>query len=353
MSEMTGISKGAMNRKEYLSLIRVISCAAVVVLHTFHTAIAMKLLPEESLACAGMIRALMYFAVPCFVMVTGALLLSPERELTYGKLFGKYILKVLAAIVIFTAAFSLADCFFSGNTDFARSLAGVPGKIWTDGSWSHMWYLYTLTGLYILMPAMRKITALSDRRDLLYLLAVGMIFLSVLPFIHTLTGTESGFRIAVTSVYPLFLFAGYAVDREYLKIGRGGSAALLAAGACGIGAMAFFQGRDESGTLKSLLSDYTLPLIVLMSAGVFGLVKNCCGEMAPAAKRVTGAVDRCGFGIYLIHLFWLRLLVTKLAGFGITPIPVPGFLLLAFAVFVLSLGTTEILIRLPGIRKVL
>ena len=85
--------KEAGGKKQHLVLIRVTAALAVVILHTFHTASAMKLLPEKSLPAANMIRALCFFAVPCFVMVTGALLLSPQRTLTYGKLFKRYILE--------------------------------------------------------------------------------------------------------------------------------------------------------------------------------------------------------------------------------------------------------------------
>ncbi len=340
--------KEAGGKKQHLVLIRVTAALAVVILHTFHTASAMKLLPEKSLPAANMIRALCFFAVPCFVMVTGALLLSPQRTLTYGKLFKRYILKMAAAIAVFTIFFAAADSMFRGDLTLAASLAAVPGKIWTDGSWSHMWYLYTLTGLYLLMPMFRKVAAFSDRKDMLYLLAVGGVFLSVLPLIGHLTGTESGFRIAVTSVYPLFLFLGYAVETEIIKAGRLSSLLLLLAGAAGIAVLALLETKDGTGLIKTVLSDYTFPLTILMSTGVYGFLKSF--HVKPL--KILGAADSCGFGIYLIHLFWLRLLITELQKRGAV-FTNPGLFALAAAVFLISFATVWLLRKIPGVRLIL
>ena len=51
----------------------------------------------------------MMWAVPCFVMVTGALLLDENREVSFDKLFNKYILRVLGALVVFSMVFRIFD----------------------------------------------------------------------------------------------------------------------------------------------------------------------------------------------------------------------------------------------------
>ena len=340
-------------RKPYLTVIRTLSCIAVIVLHTYHTAIAMKLLSGDALYIAAAIRSAMYFAVPCFVMVTGALLLPPEKEIGCRKLFGKYIPRILAAIVIFTLLFAIADSFFSENVSPSAALMSVPVKIWTDGSWSHMWYLYTLLGIYLLLPFFRMIAAGSGSGELLYLMALGVVFLCVLPAVHIVSGTESGFRIAVTSVYPLFLFTGYAADRGILRLNRKASFALSAVSFLLLIAMSLGEERDGSGVLRELLSGYTFPAVYFAAAGLFaGFGSICVNERNPlymAAERIDGL----SFGIYLIHLFWLRLLLVRLLKAGFEMNTVMSFLPLAAAVFMLSALTAFLMKKVPGLRNIL
>lgn len=53
-----------------------------------------------------LIRNLMSWGVPVFVMITGSLLLNPEKELPLHKLFFKYIRRFVLVIAIFAACFS-------------------------------------------------------------------------------------------------------------------------------------------------------------------------------------------------------------------------------------------------------
>lgn len=92
----------------FLSELRAIACIAIVILHTFYAASVYA--PDHTAKIAALTtRNLMMWAVPCFVMVSGALLLDSAREVTYRKIFRKYIPRVLAALVLFSAVFQIFD----------------------------------------------------------------------------------------------------------------------------------------------------------------------------------------------------------------------------------------------------
>ena len=144
------------------SNIRAISCIAICILHTFFAAVSI-FQPEKGLYAASYaVRNAMYFAVPCFVMVTGALLLDPAREIGFSKLFGRYIRRILLALVIFTLLFALFDAVTKGETVGPAALKDWLFALFFDKSWAHMWYLYMLLGLYLLLPFYRKAAAASD-----------------------------------------------------------------------------------------------------------------------------------------------------------------------------------------------
>ena len=67
----------------FLSELRAVSCIAIVLLHTFYAASAYAAPGSTAHLAAISVRNLMMWAVPCFVMVSGALLLDQARVITY------------------------------------------------------------------------------------------------------------------------------------------------------------------------------------------------------------------------------------------------------------------------------
>ena len=59
---------------------------------------------------------LMWFAVPCFLMLTGLLLLLPKKQIDIRTLYKKYVLKILIVLGIFGIIFSWMEIVFSQKT---------------------------------------------------------------------------------------------------------------------------------------------------------------------------------------------------------------------------------------------
>ncbi|MCD8219105.1 MAG: acyltransferase, partial [Ruminococcus sp.] len=115
---------------------------------------------------------LMMWAVPCFVMVTGALLLDPARNVTYTKLFRKYIPRMVIALLLFSVVFELLDTRLGGKKIGVRTfLDGIKNAV-LGQSWRHMWYLYLMIALYLMMPFYRKVAASLEKKNTYYLLGV-------------------------------------------------------------------------------------------------------------------------------------------------------------------------------------
>ena len=79
-----------------------------------------------------------------------------------------------------------------------------------------MWYLYCLIGLYLLLPFYKKIVNGSSKKEIMYLMVLYVIFLSVIPLIWG-WDIHTGFYIHVSTVYPLYFFAGFYLNeyRDY------------------------------------------------------------------------------------------------------------------------------------------
>ena len=95
------ISSTKNNRVPQLSLMRCIACIGIVVLHTVFAAsqyFADSITPTQNMF-SRMVDNNMMWAVPVFLMVTGALQLDPGKELPLKKLFGRYLLRILIALI--------------------------------------------------------------------------------------------------------------------------------------------------------------------------------------------------------------------------------------------------------------
>lgn len=319
------------------SWIRVIACFAIVLLHTLDGSLSYfgETVTENQAAAVRAASGLLMWAVPCFLMVTGALLLDPARELTMKKLFGKYIRRMVLALIVFTFIFTVIK-FAAGEKD--DIIVSCLRDLIQCTSMSYLWYLYLMIGLYLMMPFYRMITAAASEKMLRYLVLLLIVFTSLMPLLGYV-GLESGFYIPTDVIYPAYLFIGYLLSRN--NMGKGKAIALLVT--CGA-LLAILAARVGGGDVDmDALTGYGSPLVVGMSAGVFSLMMR----IRAGAGEVLSSIDRCSFGIYLIHMIGVRLVMKEL---GISPYDFGpfGFAGMAIIFFLVSYAITWGIRKLPG-----
>lgn len=123
--------------------------------------------------------------VPIFVMLSGAFLLRPEREISLITIFKKYLPKLVIVFVFWSFFYSLAEQDF-----FDTLIASGLSDSWNTIDWNkfwpyfaqghyHMWYLYMLAGLYLLTPLIKHITAQASKAQLIYFVALCVLITSV------------------------------------------------------------------------------------------------------------------------------------------------------------------------------
>lgn len=151
-------------RESNYDLLRILSCISVIVIHVSCSYTAAITDVEVfgqcytehmlvSCACNAMSR----FAVPCFVMLSGAFALADERNAEYKYFYKKTFKKIGIPALIFSVLYFFYSCALAvaavliKGKNLKRLL--VPFKALIKGSpFAHMWFLYMLLGLYILTP---------------------------------------------------------------------------------------------------------------------------------------------------------------------------------------------------------
>ena len=151
--------------------LRVIACIGIVLLHTLNGAIGLygSTISVNEQIISLTVKNLLLWCVPCFVMVTGALLLNPEKEISYVKLFKKYILRIIFALLFCCIVFSIFDLIVHGDTFTFHIIVEIIQDFFLGTSWSHLWYLYLIIGLYLMIPIYKIITKNAKSRDIKYI----------------------------------------------------------------------------------------------------------------------------------------------------------------------------------------
>ena len=343
-------------RSAAFQCLRAVACVFIVLLHTVDS--TTQAFPGKAnltlwRAVGGRIAINeLYWAVPCFIMVTGALLLQPAREVGYKKLFTKYVARVVKAIVVFGVLFAVLEAIFDPAMRTWPAFLGGVAEVFTGRTWAHMWYLYCLVGLYLLLPAYRKVAAASNERDTLYLLAVYGAFQSLLPLLG-IWDIPCGFYIHVGTIYPFWLFLGWYLWRWGGRLSRRTYGAMALAGTVLLAALTYVRVSRNAAALDALFS-YSSPLVILQAAGIAGWFFRCSQEGFPRVKKALANIDRHSFGIYLIHMAYVRLLYKHLhfdpysLGLG----GAPGILVTAAFAFVLAYITDMAMKKLPVFKSI-
>ena len=328
------------------------ACIAVVILHTFYSADSFARTVGQHILLLS-VRNLMMWAVPCFVMVSGALLLAKNRKTDLKKIFSKYILRMVVALIVFSILFSVFDSVFAEKNFRLSSISdGLKNALFNTG-WKHMWYLYAMIAIYLMLPFYKIISRNAEKNDILYLLAVQTVFLSIIPLISSISGKNIPFYICVYTIYPFYLCHGYAIHNKMLNLNFLLSCVLVVLSSGVIIIMTSLSCESNSAVMADMLGNYSFPAIIALSAGVYSLFS--AGEKSGfgVLDKILIQIDKCSFGIYLIHMAVLKFTIVQL---NFNPLQHGGVLavtLQTVAVFAVSFLIVFLLKKIPLINKLI
>ena len=142
------------SRKNSYDLLRIISAFAVVLIHVNATITADANISLLNWTLGSFINTITRFSVPCFVMLSGALLLNNKKNANYSYFYRKSFYKIGIPLCVFT----LLSLLFSMGTALIEknSLIEVI-KTYVLGDFNNYWFMFMLIGLYFLVPIIIRI----------------------------------------------------------------------------------------------------------------------------------------------------------------------------------------------------
>lgn len=291
------------------------------------------------------------WAVPVFLMCSGALMNDPQRELPLNRLFSRYLLRLVASLSVWAALYECLRILILRGSAPLSELLWAAGKNWfTGNTYYHLYYFYFAIGLYLALPLTRLITRWASKQELRYLLLLWLFFGSVLPCLqYFLPFRLTGPSLLRFILSPVFASAGLGLLGWYLHQKPAGrllpSLLLFLAG---FAALFFFtwQHSDAEKNLNIILLDGFSPAAILMGVAVFRIAQTLAeGRSLPS---FISFLSRGSFCVYLIHPFFQ--LVTRERFWEALP-PLWGTPLQAVLLLVLSLSAYWVLRKIPLVSR--
>lgn len=331
----------------YIDLLKVISAMTIVLLHT--SSISYSFYSQDSLPIERLVlKELWYisrFAVPVFVMITGFLLLQKDKIITWEIAIKKYSFRMIIVLLTIGLCFTWLETIFDSKEIAISQLPDVLYNLSTGQTWDHLWYLYMLIGLYLVLPVVKAFTDHSNPRETDIALVILCLFTIILPFLQTTYGFEFSIKLPVNSAYLFYLLLGYRIGTTDLSGKAKYILPFLSTVLISSVILVWYQ--EESG--KTIPMGYESPQICLLSASIFSLFtySTIKREKTIACLKKLSALS---FGVYVFHPLWLNI-ITKL--FHFNPLSYHMFSMTAVFVLViiLSLITTVIYRKIPYIGK--
>ena len=292
-------------RQLYLDWIKVGGAGMIVMLHTMSNTMNAGgfYVSDFRIQVWYVLHKFLFTAVPLFIMATGAGFLSTGRFCGYRDM-GRHIARIVCCILFFGTVFYAMRMLVERNPFGPADLVLA---IFQDNTWSHMWYLYRLLGLYFFMPLLWAFMNVSKMWEQVVFAGLLLFFASVYPYVCGMIGFIPA-RILPVSGTWLFCAVAGGMSEEH-------------------------------------------PFLLLLAMSLFAWMKLWCDEKEsfPGMGKLAGNM----LGVYIIHPVFIHICVKVLRFNPQLYLPVLTVPLTAAAIYALSVATVWFLRKIPIIRRYL
>ncbi len=334
-----------------VDLTKAAAICAVLLIHCSANRFALFPVSSGPWLCNAFWATVSRWAVPAFLLCSGALMNDPGRDLPLPKLFSRYLLRLALALAVWAGLYELLRIFLGRGTLPLAQLLVQSAKNWLTGStYYHLYYFYFVLALYLALPLTRLIVRWASPTELKYILALWLAAGVVIPWLgHYPPFSAMGSSLLWYRLPPVFTAVGLGLLGWFLRQHPPrtwfGPLALFLSGFA-MSAFGLWRRSAAAGALDTMYLDGFSPFVILMAVGVFQLAQRWTAErqLSPAAALLS----RASFCVYLIHPFFQWL--TRQNFFEALP-PLWGVPLQAAVLLALSLAAYAVLRRIPLVNR--
>ena len=257
-------------------------------------------IPQNEYIFSLILDTLARVSVPCFFMISGALLLGRDEPL---KKHWHRLIRFLIPFIVWSIIYYFWNIYYLKEPQLFREILYFPIT-------EHLWYLYAIIPIYIVLPffqIMCRHMSLKTERAFLIIITITVIF----NYILSLDELKPYYDLPLIGdrVYSYYFFIGYYIYKykKHIPINQK-NLIITFLGSMAITAFLTASISYSIGDHYEEILEYGNPLIILASAAFFLFVLRLAKyKITPSikTKKIIDLLSGCSFGIYLIHIIFL------------------------------------------------
>jgi surface polysaccharide O-acyltransferase-like enzyme len=335
----------------WLDNTRILATFAVILLHVSAYFVSNYSVGTEYWWVGNIYDSSVRWSVPVFVMISGVLLLNPNKQESLSVFYKKRAFKLLIPTIFWSIFFPMwslvrnatSSDIFIGSTELLE-------KVIAETPYFHMWFIYMIFGLYLLTPFLKKIVIHSSKKELLFLIVISL-SMSALNTINSSLSPE----VPILFINVSFYFLPYFLLGYFIHLNKKPPSFFLLWGvfllSLTLTAAGFFTASLPLSPISGFyFYGYTSITVIPMSISLMYLLKSWSTPLLN--EVITKKLSSYTLGIYLIHPVLLEIISDKKYDI-ISFHPVISIPLITLIIFTLSLGLVWVIHKIPYLKRVI
>lgn len=283
----------------YFDILNICSCMAVVFLH--HNGIVHNFSNTRAWRESLIVECGFYWAVPIFLMLSGATLLNYRSKYSTKKFFEKRVVRtvipwILWSVIMLFWKISTGELVLKSHSPFYFADLVLNYKIE-----SKYWFFGALFACYLAIPVFSLLC--DNRRILWYTVILNFVLSSCLPVLKCWFGFGWNLDVSVVGSLMIYVLLGYLLSTEKLSAKQ---RRILYV--CGAGGFLFryiytYVFSVKNGQTDVSIKGYVMFHAVFLSVAVFVWAQSVNWErwLPEIIIKKLPFLSSCSFGVYLIH----------------------------------------------------
>ena len=256
-----------------------------------------------------LVECLCYWAVPVFLMLSGANLIKYREKYDTKTFFKKRLLKVFIPFVFWAILMTIWKvCTNKIPFEQISSVKKFLNFILTNKEEETYYFIFIILGIYLTMPLLSLLAKDENRKTIWFTTLMFFIFNSLIANVLPLIGIAYNYDLTIQiGGYTIYVLLGYLLSTQDLN--KKQKLILYTSAVVGLlyRYIITFVLSKQSGEVIKNTWGYCQWHCILLSSAVFIFVKELkINERIKNNKKIANILKElssCSFGVYLIHKF--------------------------------------------------
>lgn len=342
------------NRLNYIDILNVLACFSVIWIHC--NGIVHTYSKDSAWTTALIVEIIGYWAVPVFIMITGATLLNYRDKYDTKTFFKKRIQRTLIPFLVWSLIILIWKCTTNKFEIKEFTIQNIM-SIFLNSSMENIYYFFHIIfSIYLTLPVLSLLTRKEeDRKYIWYMVILAFVTQSFLPIVCKIFGItwNNNLKTPLVGGLLIYVLLGYLLSTKEISKKNRIIIYFLGLASMLVRYFATYYLSTRDGKLNSLFFGYEHFTTVFLAVAVFVFIKNIKWNKIINEKVLNEYIPKiasCSLGIYLIHkvimYYEIKFLSIDVRSLWWRTIG-------AIATYIISLLLVWIMKKIPKLNKIL